>query len=150
MADQSAADKGPFGVYLRDLRRARRLTLREVEERSAVSNSYLSQVENGHIRQPSPYVLQKLAEAYDVPYEHLMVRAGYIRPEGLPASRAEAPDTGVHETPGDYQPTSTPGTLARPGWAFSIPEDLSADEEIELQNFLDYLRYRRSSRAPER
>ena len=122
----------PLGAYLRDLRRARRLTLREVEERSGVSNSYLSQVENGRIAQPSPHVLQKLAAAYAVPYEHLMARAGYIRP-AAPAPAAP--------------PAAIPA--ARPGWAFSIPDDLSAEEEIELQSFLDYLRFRRGPPRPE-
>src|SRR5689334_2837536 len=77
-----------FGRYLRELRQVRRLTLREVEEQSGVSNSYLSQVENGRIRQPSPHVLQKLAVAYDVPYEGLMARAGYIRPGVVPPAPA--------------------------------------------------------------
>lgn len=144
MADHVSPAAQPFGIYLRDLRRARRLTLREVEERSGVSNSYLSQVENGHIRQPSPHVLQKLAEAYGVAYEHLMMRAGYIRPDALPP----APPAEVREAPGAYEaaPDAPP---ARAGWAFSIPEDLSADEEIELQNFLDYLRFRRQKRNEE-
>jgi transcriptional regulator with XRE-family HTH domain len=143
MADQAATNQ-PFGTYLRDLRRARRLTLREVEERSGVSNSYLSQVENGRILQPSPHVLQKLGEAYDVPYEHLMARAGYIRPAQVPPS----PSPTVQETAGTYD--ATPEAAPRPGWAFSIPDDLSADEEIELQNFLDYLRFRRSQKGTER
>src|SRR3954468_18049148 len=108
MADQPPANL-PLGVYLRDLRRARRLTLREAEERSGVSNSYLSQVENGHIRQPSPYVLQKLAEAYSVPYEHLMLRAGYIRPEVLPARPESSPPT-VQETSAPYDATPAPPT----------------------------------------
>jgi transcriptional regulator with XRE-family HTH domain len=141
MADQTAANQ-TFGAYLRDLRRARRLTLREVEERSGVSNSYLSQVENGHISQPSPQMLQKLAEAYEVPYEHLMARAGYIRPAAGPPSSAPT----VQEAPGAYDAAPE---AARPGWAFSIPEDLSADEEIELQNFLDYLRFRRGQKGNE-
>jgi HTH-type transcriptional regulator, competence development regulator len=142
MADQAAPNQ-PFGTYLRDLRRARRLTLREVEEKSGVSNSYLSQVENGRILQPSPHVLQKLGEAYEVPYEHLMARAGYIRPAAAPS----APAPGVHEAPGAYEAATD--SSARPGWAFSIPDDLSADEEIELQNFLDYLRFRRGQKNNE-
>ena len=143
MADQASPNQ-PFGTYLRELRRARRLTLREVEERSGVSNSYLSQVENGRILQPSPHVLQKLGEAYDVPYEHLMARAGYIRPPAVPVPSSPI----VHEAPGPY--AAGPESTARPGWAFSIPEDLSADEEIELQNFLDYLRVRRGQKSGER
>jgi transcriptional regulator with XRE-family HTH domain len=134
-----------FGQYLRELRRVRRLTLREVEEQSGVSNSYLSQVEHGRIRQPSPHVLQKLAVAYDVPYERLMARAGYIRPGGgLPVTQGQ-----VHEPPAPYIPDEPATALpsAAPGWAFSIPEDLSPEEEVELQNFLQYLRFKRQTRS---
>lgn len=140
MAEDGTED---FGHYLRDLRRVRRLTLREVEEQSGVSNSYLSQVENGRIRQPSPHVLQKLAVAYEVPYESLMARAGYIRPGGVPTG-----PPGMREDPAPYTPAEAPAApVAAPGWAFSIPQDLSAEEEVELQNFLQYLKFKRQARS---
>jgi transcriptional regulator with XRE-family HTH domain len=65
-------------VLLTDLRTARRLSLRQVEVGSdrAVSNAYLSQLENGKIRRPSPNVLHRLAEIYAVPYRALMEKAG--------------------------------------------------------------------------
>ncbi len=133
-----------LGQYLRELRRVRRLTLREVEEQSGVSNSYLSQVEHGRIRQPSPHVLQKLAVAYDVPYERLMARAGYIQPRPAPAA------PGVREEAPPYAagaPDAPAGGPAAPGWAFSIPGDLSPEEEVELESFLQYLRFKRQSRG---
>jgi transcriptional regulator with XRE-family HTH domain len=43
----------------------------------AVSNAYLSQLEHGKIKRPSPNVLHSLAEVYAVPYEALMEKAGY-------------------------------------------------------------------------
>jgi HTH-type transcriptional regulator, competence development regulator len=138
-----------FGSYLRDLRRVRRLTLRAVEEQSGVSNSYLSQVEHGHIRQPSPHVLQKLAAVYGVAYEALMARAGYIRPGAVPP----APAARVAEEPAAYQvptapaPKEAPGGPATPGWAFSIPTDLTAEEEVELNDFLQYLKFKRQNRS---
>ena len=138
-AENPTAD---FGAYLRDLRRVRRLTLRAVEEQSGVSNSYLSQVEHGHIRQPSPHVLQKLAAVYGVAYEALMARAGYIRPGAPPPG----PELRVAEEPDAYEvPAAPPG--AAPGWAFSIPNDLSAEEEIELNDFLQYLKFKRQNRS---
>lgn len=74
-----------LGAYLRQLRRERKLTLRDVEEATGkdVSNAYLSQVENG--RKPSPDVLQSLADAYAVSYVDLMTRAGYLRDSSMPA-----------------------------------------------------------------
>ena len=62
-----------LGGLLADLRAAKGLSLREVEEATgkAVSNAYLSQLENGRIKKPSPNVLHTLAAVYAVPYEAL-------------------------------------------------------------------------------
>src|SRR6201988_1911506 len=71
-----------LGTLLADLRTAKGLSLREVEEATgkAVSNAYLSQLENGKIRKPSPTVLHSLAGVYGLPYEVLMEKAGYLLP----------------------------------------------------------------------
>jgi transcriptional regulator with XRE-family HTH domain len=71
-----------LGALLADLRTAKGLSLRDVEEATdkAVSNAYLSQLENGRIRKPSPNVLHSLAGVYAVPYEALMEKAGYLLP----------------------------------------------------------------------
>lgn len=71
-----------IGEYLRALREARNQSLREVAELSGVSNAFISQIESGKVRQPSPATLYKLAECYGVPYETLMERAGYPVPQG--------------------------------------------------------------------
>jgi transcriptional regulator with XRE-family HTH domain len=100
------------------LRRAKGLSLREVEEATgkAVSNAYLSQLENGKIQRPSPNVLHSLSRVYSVPYEALMEKAGYL----LPSEEQEA---------GGRR------TLA----AFAI-DDLTAEEEEELLKYLAFLR----------
>ncbi len=70
-----------LGTYLKSLRNARGFSLREVEEKSGISNPFLSQLESGKVKQPSPVMLHKLAELYGVPYEALMERAGYPAPQ---------------------------------------------------------------------
>ena len=60
------------------LRKLRARTLREVEKATGISNAYLSQLETGKAEKPSPHLLQKLAEYYEVPYEVLMEAAGYL------------------------------------------------------------------------
>src|SRR3990170_3728692 len=59
-----------LGSLLGDLRTAKGFSLREVEEATdkAVSNAYLSQLERGKIRKPSPNLLHSLAAVYGVPY----------------------------------------------------------------------------------
>ena len=118
----SPTRRSRLGPLLADLRKAKRLSLREVEEATgrAVSNAYLSQLENGKIAKPSPNVLHDLADAYGVPYESLMEKAGYLRP----AETAR-------------------GLRRRRLAAFSI-DDLTPEEEEELLKYLAFLRSRGS------
>ena len=69
-----------LGAALRAHRERLGLTLRAVESRTGISNSYLSQLEGGAVRQPSPKHLLQLAEAYGASYEDLMTLAGYVPP----------------------------------------------------------------------
>ena len=112
-----------LGALLADLRTAKGLSLRNVEEATekSVSNAYLSQLENGRIRKPSPNVLHNLAEVYVVPYEALMEKAGYLQP-------------------------TTNGSGRRKRLAVFAIDDLTAEEEEELLRYLAFLR----SRTPRR
>jgi transcriptional regulator with XRE-family HTH domain len=69
-----------FGEYLQELRALNKLSLRAVEAatNNVVSNAYLSQLETGKIAKPSPHILLALSQAYGVPYEAVMQRAGYF------------------------------------------------------------------------
>src|SRR5689334_9615531 len=71
---------GSLGDYLRSLRESLHLSLREVEEKTGVSNPYLSQIETGSVGRPSPHILFKLAEFYGVEHRLLMERAGHLKP----------------------------------------------------------------------
>jgi transcriptional regulator with XRE-family HTH domain len=69
-----------LGELLGDARRRRKLTLRAVQDTVGISNAYLSQLETGKIRSPSPIILHKLCELYDLPYAMVMQEAGYPLP----------------------------------------------------------------------
>lgn len=68
---------GDLGDYLRDQRRQAQLSLRQLAEKSNVSNPYLSQIERG-LRRPSAEVLQQIAKALRISAESLYVRAGIL------------------------------------------------------------------------
>jgi transcriptional regulator with XRE-family HTH domain len=114
------APEQTLGEYLRNLRSARKMSLRDVEEGSGVSNAYLSQLEQGKITKPSPHFLHKLAGCYLVPYETLMEKAGYITKE------ESAPQKVSNQRRGQLAPSSL-GTLSRA-------------EEEELLSYLAYIR----------
>ena len=112
-----------IGVVLADLRKAKGLSLREVQEATggAVSNAYLSQLERQKIKKPSPNVLRSLAQVYGVPYETLMEKAGYLLPD-------------------EDERAGRRRRLA----VFAI-DDLTAEEEEELLKYLAFLRFRSHS-----
>lgn len=76
----SEAPNTSLGNRLKEARLAKELSLRAVEEATGISNPYLSQLESGKVKQPSPVTLHNLAELYGVSYSDLMVLAGYPVP----------------------------------------------------------------------
>lgn len=78
-----------FGEYLRTLRLEKRLSLREVEKLSGVSNSYLGLIERGQRPIPGADILKKLAPIYDVPVRDLLNAAGYLKEEKYSLSEEE-------------------------------------------------------------
>ncbi|MEX1335473.1 MAG: helix-turn-helix transcriptional regulator, partial [Candidatus Limnocylindrales bacterium] len=112
-----------IGVVLADLRKAKGLSLREVQDATggAVSNAYLSQLERQKIKKPSPDVLRSLATVYGVPYETLMEKTGYLLPD-----------------------TDGSSGRRRRLAVFAI-DDLTAEEEEELLKYLAFLRFRNKS-----
>jgi len=63
--------------YLKNLRGD--LSIRQVAEKTGISNAYLSQLESKKRKKPHPDVLQKLADFYDVPILELFEKAGYLK-----------------------------------------------------------------------
>jgi HTH-type transcriptional regulator, competence development regulator len=55
------------------------LSIRQVAEKTKISNAYLSQLESKKRKKPHPEVLQKLADFYDVPILELFKKAGYLK-----------------------------------------------------------------------
>ena len=107
-----------YGEYFKALRQAKGLTLREVEKRTDVSNAYLSQLESGKIKQPSPITLHKLSEIYEVSYDMLMQKVGYPTTESLKQKSGEKEI------------------------AFRVGS-ITQDEELELLNYLKFMRNRK-------
>jgi len=69
-----------LGALIRAQRVTAGLTLRELSERTKVSNAYLSQIERG-LHEPSISVLDAIGAALGVSLETLLARAGLLAPE---------------------------------------------------------------------
>lgn len=110
-----------LGTFLKAAREGRKLTLREVERVTGISNPYLSQLEGDKIKQPSPVWLHKLSEVYGLAYADLLALAGY-------------------PVPGAGTDKGRPSSLAaRLG-------PVTPDEEESLAEYLDFIRARRNRR----
>lgn len=109
-----------FGEYFKALRESKQLTLRDVEKAIDVSNSYLSQLESGKIKQPSPLTLHKLAMFYGIRYEILMEKVGYPMQQKI--------ERGLKSKANSV--------------AYRIGE-ITKDEEVELLNYLKFIRSRK-------
>jgi transcriptional regulator with XRE-family HTH domain len=111
-------DLQSLGSMLRDARRQLGLSLREVETKTGVSNAYISQLEGGRIKQPSPQILHKLCDLFGCSYTLALQLAGYPIP---------SPSKG---------PPANARFLARLG-------KTTPEEERALVEYLEFLRSRR-------
>jgi transcriptional regulator with XRE-family HTH domain len=85
------------GSFIRSLRENAQVSVRQLAEKSGVSNPYLSQVERG-LRKPSADVLSQVAKALRVSAEVLYVRAGMLEPSDKSQVRdAIITDTAITE-----------------------------------------------------
>src|ERR1700747_307454 len=86
-----------IGSIIRALRENAQVSVRQLAERSGVSNPYLSQVERG-LRKPSADVLNQIAKALRISAEVLYVRAGILEPSETSQVRdAIITDTSITE-----------------------------------------------------
>jgi transcriptional regulator with XRE-family HTH domain len=82
-----------MGEFIRSQRRLANLSLRELAERTNVSNPYLSQIERG-MHEPSVRVLRSIAHALNVSAETLLSQVGDPDRDGSEDREAERlPDT---------------------------------------------------------
>jgi transcriptional regulator with XRE-family HTH domain len=72
-----------LGEYIRQVREGREMSARKLSEELHMHPSYISRVEAGNLKQPSPEKLQRIAEHLGLDYDDLCALAGYQAP-GLP------------------------------------------------------------------
>lgn len=60
-----------FAIFLKTIREAKNLSLRDVEKITGISNSYISQLERDTTKNPTIPVIKKLADAYDYPFNKM-------------------------------------------------------------------------------
>lgn len=82
-------EESNFGHFLKSLREKQRMSLRDAERESGVSNAYIAQIEKGDRSPPKPEILKKLSRAYNVTVRELFLRAGYLDEPEVTATEEE-------------------------------------------------------------
>ena len=89
MAEAAGSDWDAFGAYLRSQRKLARLSLRQLEMLTSISNPYLSQIERG-LHQPSISVIKSLAQALDLSVREMLAHAAGIESDDETTTSTEA------------------------------------------------------------
>jgi transcriptional regulator with XRE-family HTH domain len=66
-----------LGKFIKEKRTDLGLTVRSLAEKAGVNNGYISLIENGKTKKPSPDILRKLSNSLELDYFSLMMLAGY-------------------------------------------------------------------------
>lgn len=74
-----------FGNYLRGLRNANDMTLKDLERASGISCTYICSMEKGNPYNMSEEKIAKLAEIFNVPVARLYLASGRLPPKELDA-----------------------------------------------------------------
>jgi len=118
-----------LGNKLRQIRQLRGLSLRKVEAQTGISNAYLSQLERGDAKNPSPKKLKSLAECYDVEYAELLRYAGYLPND----------DSSHISLIATSEPVRTPSALS----SAIQDSDLTEDEENLVAQYILFIKSQR-------
>jgi len=78
-----------LGAFIRSKRKLANLSLRQLAERTKLSNPYLSQIERG-LHQPSVRVIRLISDALNVSTETLLAQAGLLHRDSSGAAKTEA------------------------------------------------------------
>ncbi len=112
-----------LGSELKTVRQVKALSLNAVAKPAKISAAYLQKLEAGVVKNPSPRVLNRIAEVLDLSYSKLMELAGYIMPT-------------LQQTEKHVQNNLVEHALHT--------EDLSEEERRAVAAFINFLKKQRS------
>lgn len=67
-----------FGEEVKNIRKDKKMTLKELSERSKITESYLSRIENGKRGIPHPETVKRIAKGLSVSHTLMLEKAGYL------------------------------------------------------------------------
>lgn len=89
MAEPWDSQMQTLGAFIRSKRKLANLSLRQLADRTKLSNPYLSQIERG-LHQPSVRVIRLISDALNVSTETLLTQAGLLHKDAASAQAETA------------------------------------------------------------
>jgi transcriptional regulator with XRE-family HTH domain len=83
-----------LGAFIRSKRKLANMSLRQLAERTKLSNPYLSQIERG-LHQPSVRVIRLISDALNVSTETLLTQAGLLHRDSSGHAEPEPAPTDI-------------------------------------------------------
>jgi transcriptional regulator with XRE-family HTH domain len=96
MNDQWDSQMEALGAFIRRQRKLANLSLRQLADRTKLSNPYLSQIERG-LHQPSVRVIRLISDALNVSAETLLAQAGLLHHKDSEAGESTANHVSVED-----------------------------------------------------
>lgn len=84
-----------FGSHIRELRKARGVSLRDLAERIKIDFTYLSKIENAKVEPPSEQKIRAMAKELHVDEEELLALAGKVSNEEIRKAVQANPSVGI-------------------------------------------------------
>jgi len=84
-----------FGSRIRELRKERGISLRDLADRVKIDFTYLSKIENGKVEPPSERIIKLVAQELDTDSEELLNLAGKVSSEQIRKAVESNPSVGI-------------------------------------------------------
>lgn len=120
--------------YIREMRKRKDWSQRDLATASGISNAEISRIESGKRKEPSPSVLKAIANALNVPVEEVLQHAGVIE-------RGKAVVDEVLERVGSTHVSEL--SAASSSDKYSLPRDLTDDELEDIMQYVAFLKSKR-------
>ena len=96
MSDAWSTQMQALGAFIRRQRKQANLSLRQLADRTRLSNPYLSQIERG-LHQPSMRVVKLISDALNLSAETLLAQAGMLSDGKRDDAATQPPAPGVEQ-----------------------------------------------------
>ena len=129
-----------LGKFLRERRKAKGLSMREVAEQSGISHAEVFRIESGRRAYPSICVLTALGKTLGIPDDEMLRLAGYKSDDDVPLLEKVFPDLKTEKLQDTTQRIID-------GIALDYDlEDSDYDDLVDhMERFLDYAKKKRNS-----